>query len=103
MGDFNAQVGIGAEPNSVIGPFGLGIRNEAGNRLAEFCSVNSLLLCNTFYKHHSRQQYTWTSPDLRYHNQIDITASRKKWKDCVNDSKSRPVADCDTDYVMITW
>ena len=55
MGDFNAKVGIGAEPNSGIGPFGLGIRNEAGHRLAEFCSVNSLILCNTFYKHQPRQ------------------------------------------------
>ena len=55
MGGFNAKVGIGVEPNSGIGPFGLGIRNESGNRLAEFCSVNSLMLYNTFYKHHPSQ------------------------------------------------
>ena len=57
MGDLNAQVGIGVEPNSGIQPFGLGIRNEAGNILVEFCNANSLILCNTFYKHHSRQQH----------------------------------------------
>ena len=43
MGDFNAKVGLGEEPNSGIGPFGLGIRNKVGNRLAEFCSVNNLI------------------------------------------------------------
>ena len=88
MGDINAKVGISAEPNTGIGPFGLGIRNETGNRLTEFCSVNSLILCNTFYKYHPRQRYTWISPDLTHHNQIDYIATRKKWKDCVNDSKS---------------
>ena len=55
MGDFNAKVGIGAEPNSGIGHFGIGIRNEGDNGLAEFCSINSLILCNTFYKHNPRQ------------------------------------------------
>ena len=54
MGDFNSKVGIGAEQNSGMGLFGLGIRIEAGNRLSEFCSVNSLTLCNTFYNHHPR-------------------------------------------------
>ena len=88
MGDFNAKVGIGAESNSGIGPFGLGKRNEPGNRLAEFCSVNSLFLCNTFYKHPPIQWYTWISPDLTHHNQIDYIAIRKKWKDCVNYSNS---------------
>ena len=86
--DFIAKVGIGVEQNSGIGPFGICIRNEAGNRLAEFCSVNNLILCNTFYKHHPRQQYIWISPDLTHHNQIDYIAIRKKWKDCENDSKS---------------
>ena len=88
MSDFNVKVGIGAEPNSGFGPFGFGIRYEAGNTLADFCSGNSLILCNTFYMYHTRQQYTWISPGLTYHNQIDFIAIRKKWKDCVNDSKS---------------
>ena len=87
MGEFNAKVGLGAEPNLRIGPFGLGIRNEAGNRLVVFCSVNSLILYNTFFKHHPRQWYTWMSPDVTHHNQIDYIAVRKKWKDCANDSK----------------
>ena len=42
MGDFNAKVGEGAEPSAGIGRFGLGIRNERGQRLADFSAANNL-------------------------------------------------------------
>jgi len=46
MGDWNAKVGSQETPG-VTGKFGLGIRNEAGQRLIEFCQENALVITNT--------------------------------------------------------
>ena len=48
-GDWNAKVGSQETPG-VTGKFGLGIRNEAGQRLIEFCQENTLVIANTFFK-----------------------------------------------------
>ena len=70
IGDWNAKVGS-QEILEVIGKFGLGIWNEAGQRLTEFCQENALVIANTLLKQHKRRLYTWTSPDSQYQNQID--------------------------------
>ena len=46
-------------------------KNEAGQRLIEFCQENALVIANTFFQQHKRRLYTWTSPDGRHQNQID--------------------------------
>ena len=60
--DWNAKVGSQETPG-VTGKFGLGIRDEAGQRLIEFCQENALVIANTFFQQHKRRLYTWTSPD----------------------------------------
>ena len=62
IGDWNAKVGSQETPG-VTGKFGLGIQNEAGQRLIEFCQENALVIANTLFQQHKRQLYTWTSPD----------------------------------------
>ena len=62
IGDWNAKVGSQETPG-VTGKFGLGIRNEAGQRLIEFCQENALVITNTLFQQHKRGLYTWTSPD----------------------------------------
>ena len=47
----------------VTGKFGLGVQNEAGPRLIEFCPENALVITNTLFQQHKRRLYTWTSPD----------------------------------------
>ena len=54
------------ETPGVTGKFGLGIRNEAGQRLIEFWQENALVIANTLFKQHKRRLYTWTSPDGQY-------------------------------------
>ena len=61
IGDWNAKVGSQETPG-VTGKFGLGVRNEAGQRLIEFCQENALVLANTVFQQHKRRLYTWTSP-----------------------------------------
>ena len=62
IGDWNAKVGSQETPG-VTGKFGLGMRNEAGQRLTEFCQENALVKANTLFQQHNRRLYTWTSPD----------------------------------------
>ena len=60
IGDWNAKVGSQETPG-VTGKFGLGIRNEVGQRLIEFCQENALVIANTLFQQHKRRLYTWTS------------------------------------------
>ena len=61
-GDWNAKVGSQEIPG-VTGKFGLGVRNEAGQRLIEFCQENTLVTANILFQQHKRRLYTWTSAD----------------------------------------
>ena len=60
IGDWNAKVGSQETPG---GKFGLGMRNEAGQRLTEFCQENALVIANTLFQQHKT---TRTSPDCQH-------------------------------------
>ena len=62
---WNAKVGSQETPG-ITGKFGLGIWNEAGQRLIDFCQENSLVIANSFFQQHKRRLYTWISPDGQY-------------------------------------
>ena len=65
IGDWNSEVGS-QEILEVTGKFGLGVQNEAGQRLIVFCQENALVIANTLFQQHKRRLYTWTSPDGQY-------------------------------------
>ena len=65
IGDWNAKVGSQETPG-VIGKFGLGVQNEEGQRLIEFCQENALVIANTLFQQQKGRHYTWTSPDGRH-------------------------------------
>ena len=75
IGDWNAIV-RSQETLGVIGKFGLGVQNKAGQRLIEFCQENALVIANTLFQQHKRRLYTWTSPDGQHRNQIDYIQSK---------------------------
>ena len=62
IGDWNAKLGSQETPG-LKGKLGLGVQNEAGQRLIEFCQENALVIANTLFQQHKRRLYTWTSPD----------------------------------------
>ena len=62
IGDWNAKV-VSQEIPGVTGKLGLGVQNEAGQRLIEFCQETALVTANTLFQQHKRRLYTWTSPD----------------------------------------
>ena len=49
IGDWNAKVGSQETPG-VTSKFGLGVWNEAGQRLIEFCQENALVIANTLFQ-----------------------------------------------------
>ena len=99
IGDWNAKVGI-QETSGVTGKFGLGILNEAGQRLIEFCQENTLVIANTLFQQHKRKLYTWTSPDARHRNQIDYILCSQRWRSSKQSAKTRPGAHCGSDHEL---
>ena len=100
IGDWNAKVGSQETPG-VTGKFGFGVRNEAGERLIEFCQENALVIANTLFQQHKRRLYTWTSPDGRHWNQIDYILCSQRWRSSIQSVKTRPGADCGSDHELI--
>ena len=100
IGDWDAKVGIQETPR-VTGKFGLGVQNEAGQRLTELCQENALATANTLFQQHKRRLYTWTSPDGQYQNQIDYFLCCQRWRSSIQLAKTRPGADCGSDHELL--
>ena len=100
IGDWNAKVGSQETPG-VTGKFGLGMRNEAGQRLIEFCQENALVIANTLFQQHKRRLYPWTSPDGQHQNQIDYILCSQRWRSSIQSTKTRPGADCGSHHELL--
>ena len=79
IGDWNVKVGSQETPG-VTGKFGLGVHNEAGQKLIKFCQENALVIANTLFQQHKRRLYTWTSPVRQHQNQTDYILCTQRWK-----------------------
>ncbi|VDO71833.1 unnamed protein product, partial [Schistosoma margrebowiei] len=63
MGDFNAKVGTdNTGYEDIMGRHGLGERNENGERFANLCAFNKLVIGGTIFPHKRMHKTTWTSP-----------------------------------------
>ena len=98
--DWHAKVGRKETPG-VTGKFGLGVQNEAGQRLTEFCQQNALVIANILFQQHKRRLYTWTSPDGQHQNQIDYILCSQRWRSSIQSTKTRPGADCGSDHELL--
>ena len=83
IGDWNAKVGSQETP-------GLGVQNEAGQKLTEFCQESILVIANTLFQQHRRRLYTWTSPDGQHRNQIDYILCSKRCRSSIQSTKTTP-------------
>ena len=88
IGDWNAKVGSQEIPG-LAGKLGLGIQNEAWQRLTEFCQEDALVIAKTLFQQHKRQLYTWTSPGDQYRNQIDYIICSWRWKSYIQPAKNK--------------
>ena len=100
MGDLNAKIGTGSS-GDVMGPFGLGVRHERGDRWAEWCEENKQMVCNTWFRHPYRKLWTWKSPGDRYRNQIDYVTVNKRFRNSITNARTYPGADCGSDHTPV--
>ena len=99
IGNWNAKVGSQEIPG-VTGKFGLGVQSEAGQRLAEFCQENTLVIANTLFQQHNKRQ-PWTLPHGQHQNQIDYILCSQRRRSCIQSAKTRTESDCSSDHQLL--
>ena len=85
----------------MTGKFGLGVQNEAGQRLTEICQGNAQVIANTLFQQHKRRIYTWTSPYGQHQNQIDSILCSQRWRSSIQSAKTKVGADCGSDHELL--
>ena len=98
--DWNTKGGSQEMPG-VTGKFGLGVQNEAEQRLIEFCQENALVIAKTLFQQHRRRLYTWTSPDGQHWNQIHYILCSQRWRSSVQSAKTRLGADFGSNHELL--
>ena len=89
------------ETPGVTRKFGLGVQNEAGQRLIEFCQENALVIANTLFQQHKRRLYTWLSPDGQHRNQTDYILCSQRWRSSIQSAKTRLGANGGSDHEIL--
>ncbi|CAF0787582.1 unnamed protein product [Rotaria sp. Silwood1] len=91
MGDFNARVeGKKQQQQNLcnsIGPYTVDITNENGEKLIDLCTINSIIVTNTFFKHKLAHQTSWMHPGNKQWHMIDYTLVNKKFRSSVEDCR----------------
>ncbi|CAI2725223.1 unnamed protein product [Schistosoma spindalis] len=102
MGDLNAKVGIdNTGYEEIMGRHGLGERNENGERFANLCAFNKLVIGGTIFPHKRIHKTTWTSPDHITQNQIDHICTNKKFRRTMEDVRTKRGADIASDHHLL--
>ena len=85
----------------MTGKFGLGVQNQAGQRLTEFGEENALVIANTLFQQHKRRLHTSTSPDGQYWSHIDYILSSQRWRSSIQSAETKLAADCGSDHELL--
>ena len=80
------------------------MRNDNGERVVNFSKRHNLFVTNTWFQQKRSAQHTWISPDKETKNQIDYVLIDKRFRNGIQNSKSMPEADCESDHnpVIVT-
>ncbi|VDP49581.1 unnamed protein product [Schistosoma curassoni] len=102
MGDFNANVGTdNTGYEDIMGRHGLGERNENGERFANLCAFNKLVIGGSIFLYNRIHKTTWTSPDHTTQNQIDHICINKKFGRTMEDVRTKRGADIASDHHLL--
>ena len=102
MGDFNAK--IGSDNNGyedTMGTHGLGVINDNGERFADLCANNQLVIGGSIFPHKRIHKATWISPDHVTENQIDHICISRKFRRAWQDVRVRRGADVPSDHHLL--
>ena len=100
MRDANSKIEKSNIVTENYGRYGLGECNERGQMLIDFCKKH-LSILNTLFSHQPKRLYTWTSSDGKTKNQIDFIMIIQRWKSSVQNTKTLPGADCNSDHQQL--
>ena len=100
MGDFNAKIGNKCE-GITVGSYGLGERNDRGEKLVEWCKSNKFMIANIWFKNHPRRLWTGKMLNKRAKNQIDFILMPCRLRNAVKFCKSMPGADAVSDHIPV--
>ena len=89
------------ETPGVTGKFGLGIQNEAGQRLIEFCQENTLVIAKTLFQQHKRRLYTWNHQMVNTEIRLITFFAAQRWRSSIQSAKRRPGADCGSNHELL--
>ncbi|KAK7097079.1 hypothetical protein V1264_004109 [Littorina saxatilis] len=102
MGDLNAKIGSDNRGyEEIMGQQGLGEMNDNGERLADLCATNNLVIGGSLFQHKRIHKATWISPDLSTENQIDHVCIGKKFRRSLQDVRVRRGADVASDHQLL--
>ncbi|VDO83663.1 unnamed protein product [Schistosoma margrebowiei] len=97
--DLNAKIGIDNTGNEdIMERHGLGERNENGERFADLCAFNKLVIGGTIFQHKRIHKATWISPDHTIANQIDHICINKTFRRTMENLRTRRDDDIASDH-----
>jgi hypothetical protein len=103
MEDLNAKIGnYNTGYSEIMGQHGLGKINENGERLANLCAFNKLVIGGTLFQHKRIYKATWVSPDQITENQIDHICINKTFRRSLQDTRVKREADVASDHNLLT-
>ncbi|VDO51466.1 unnamed protein product [Schistosoma margrebowiei] len=85
----------------IMGRHGLGERNENGERFANLCAFNKLVIGGPIFPHKRIHKTTWTSPDNTTQNQIDHICINKTFRRTIEDVRTKRGADIASDHHLL--
>ena len=101
-GDLNAKVGSDNRGHErVMGKHGLGVDNDNGERLIDFCAANDLVIGGTLFPHKNIHKGTWVSPDDRTVNQIDHICISGRFRSSLQDVHVARAAEIGSDHYLV--
>ena len=102
MGDLNAKIGSDNEGyEAVMGKEGLGEMNDNGERFADFCDIQDLVIGGSVFPHRRIHKATWKHPNGTVENQIDHIAYSRKFRRCISDVRVKKGATVGSDHYLV--
>ena len=102
MGDLNAKIGSDNEGyEAVMGKEGLGEMNDNGERFADFCDIQDLVIGGSVFPHRKIHKATWKHPNGTVENQIDHIAYSRKFRRCISDVRVKKGATVGSDHYLV--
>ena len=102
MGDLNAKIGGDNEGyETVMGKEGLGEMNDNGERFADFCDIQDLVIGGSVFPHKRIHKATWKHPNGTVENQIDHITYSRKFRRCFSDVRVMKGATVGSDHYLV--